>query len=320
MRFLVPTLLAAAICGSTASAGFLPGLLVNGANSLEDQDRDAFVDVDGDDLFSVGDVLLGFVRIDDINPGVGNLSDAGIGNTVYGIFSQEVLSITPNGTNFDVGFGVTTVAGYTLADLTGDVNAAGGSLAVYSSPASITNLIDTSPGDLNGSGTVTMDDYLAEITSNMTLDFVAGIVNADDYFTGLTTSALGAGLITTSLTNIPTIPDSTDLAAFGAGLTITYNANPGTIIFNESNLSGNGTLHELVIGRGTVAGMANAANNTEWGFVDEVGGVDSVGGFTTDADIFINVDIVPEPSSVLCFAALAGFGVAGAVRRRRRDA
>src|SRR5215475_5850089 len=120
------------VCAPTVvQAGFLSSTFVSGTNNLyEDRSREAYVDVNGNKLFDVGDVLFGVYRLDaQTSPNTTNLN-----NQVYVVFSNQVTAISGN----VISFGPTTVAGLTLSDLIGSPTPAGSLLAVYdnSSPYS----------------------------------------------------------------------------------------------------------------------------------------------------------------------------------------
>ena len=135
--------------GAPAQAGYLSSILTSGVdNVFEDQSREAFFD-NGDGVFGVGDILTGFIRIDD-KTGPDAID---IDNRMYIIFSQEVTSVV--GTSIEFG-AVTSDAGLTLAGL--GVAGAGATdmVALYTNagPCSV-DLILNSPGDMTGGGGVT---------------------------------------------------------------------------------------------------------------------------------------------------------------------
>jgi len=184
---------------SRAQAGYYTSILVSGVNNtLEDQSREAFIDRNPlgdapDGVFGVGDVLVGFVRIDNKSPPPGATP-----NHMYAIFSQQITSfgIFIPGVIAVVNFSPTTAAGLTLSALTG-VGPASGIVALYDSvPVFPTDLIATSPGDLTGNGTTNLFDYFKSIKDNGTLQLIAGFggaaSQADDYFKATVTDPAGS--------------------------------------------------------------------------------------------------------------------------------
>ena len=184
--------------GAAQAAPVLPTLLVPGVqNDLEDQSREAIVDVDGDGVFGVGDVLVGFARLDAITaPAPIDLT-----NRLYGIFSQQVTSVAPvtAGLTNGITFGPTTAAGLTLSEITGDGANAGQMLAVYGDSGGFggLNLLLSSPGDLTTNGTVTLADYFSHILLTGTLELNATtadlpICAGGDCFDALVTTPAGS--------------------------------------------------------------------------------------------------------------------------------
>jgi hypothetical protein len=307
---------------SAAQASFLSSILANGLNTFEDQDREAYVDVNGNATFDVGDVLTGFVRLDDHAPPVNGVGP--INNRIYAIFSQQVVSITPivPGLVVDIQFAPTTAAGLTLSDLTGVATPAGGIVAVYSDFTAITDLVNTSPGDRTGNGTTNLFDYFDEITDEMMLTLVAGfgagVTEADDYFEAL---AIGPGALLTTPggagPGVALIPSSVTLASFDAGLSILFNAD-ANVVYNEAVVSSNLTIHDLAVSNGAVRGSFGNPLAPEYGNINPDLAYTNPGGFDTDADFFVNVTVIPEPGSFILMAlGVATFG--GARLRKRKQ-
>jgi len=303
---------------SSAQASFLSSILANGSNSFEDQDREAYVDVNGNNTFDVGDVLLGFIRLDTHLPVVSGVGS--INNRIYAIFSQEVDSISGS----TVHFRPTTAAGLTLSALTGISAPSGSIVAVYSSSTPITDLITTSPGDLTGNGTTNLFDYFKAIKDNMTLNLIAGFgsgpTNGDDYFTATVVSA--ALLASGGASLIPNLATSVTVANFTAGLTILQNNDP-EVIYNELVQSSNLTLHQLVIANGSVRGTSATppvTNANEWTKINPDLGYNNPGGFITDADFFVNVTVIPEPGTLALMGSILSVLGVGYVSRRRQMA
>jgi hypothetical protein len=134
----------------------------------------------GDNRFSVGDVIAGIVEIRLVNS-----TDISHPDHIYGVFSQQVASIVPNGTNFDVFFAPTTVAGLTLSDLTGQAQPAGGFVAVYTAAGGYgsvgqigsptINSLLTNPPDVPVA-TSSIKDYISFIVTNGTREMVIGVL------------------------------------------------------------------------------------------------------------------------------------------------
>lgn len=326
-RFLLIALLAGLWAAVPAHASFLSSILAQGENSFEDQDREAFVDVNGNNTFDVGDVLLGFIRLDTHLPPVSGVGP--INNRIYAIFSQQVKSITGTSPTLTIEFEPTTAAGLTLSALTGVSTPTGSMVAVYSSFTPIMDLIVNSPGDLTGNLTTNLFDYFKAIKDNMSLTVIAGFgsgpTHTDDFFTA-TTSLTGAGLTTPGgAAAIPGIPTSITVANFTAGLTILLNNDP-EVIYNElvqGKLVSLGpppvfTLHDLVITNGAVRGASGVTNASQWGEVNPDVSYLNQGGFITDADFVVNVTVIPEPGTLAmvasAFSVLGGLAVT--VRRR----
>ncbi|HDZ62307.1 MAG TPA: hypothetical protein ENH40_04085, partial [Nitrospirae bacterium] len=80
-----------------AQASYGTSVITNGSNTFEDQSREAYFDVNSDGIFGVGDVLTGFIRIDNKTKPNGLDLD----NHIYAIFSQEITSIS--GTSIEYG-------------------------------------------------------------------------------------------------------------------------------------------------------------------------------------------------------------------------
>src|SRR5262245_4098108 len=73
-----------------AQGSILGGSLINGINNtLQDQSAEQVFDQNGNGLFDTGDVVAGFIRLDN------NITNAGFpySNQVYAVFSQQVQSV-----------------------------------------------------------------------------------------------------------------------------------------------------------------------------------------------------------------------------------
>ncbi|HDZ78541.1 MAG TPA: hypothetical protein ENH39_04455, partial [Gammaproteobacteria bacterium] len=160
--------------GAPAQASYFSSTITPGLNDYQDQSREVYFDANGDGSFGVGDILTGFLRLDDkiSGPNAGPLS-----NSVYAIFTQQIISVGGSGGDV-VEFGPVTAAGngLTLGELGVAGAGANDMIALYSTFGGFSkNLITQSPGDRVGSTAVTMADYLDVILSEGTLDILAGV-------------------------------------------------------------------------------------------------------------------------------------------------
>jgi hypothetical protein len=293
-----------------AQAALLDTYLVpNQQNFFEDNSREAYFDVDNSGTFNVGDVLVGYVRIENRSaPGALDL-----GNTTYAIFSQQVASI--NG--LFVNFAPTTAAGLTLSDVTGgDATQANAMVALYTSNYAV-DLINNNPGDITGGG-ITLSDYLAFIAAG-DLELTAGIAGGeDDFFQAI----ISLGFIPTAA-QIATFDTSTSVAFFGAALSVLTNNTNFTFADDVcTNFFGTAACSDLTLLSGTVGGAANAGNpqfkdGSEFGYAQcgTAGGC----GFIDNTDINVHPLAVPEPASMILFGlGLTALGIYGRRRMNRQ--
>jgi hypothetical protein len=298
--------------GSSAHAGALDAYLVPGTlNFFEDNSREAYFDANNSGFFDVGDVLVGFLRIDQRTAP----TSLDTGDSLYAVFSQEVASINEFGV---ITFKATTVDGLQLNDFDSDVGT-NALVALYVGDVGL-DLTLASPGA--GS---TLADYLALITAQE-LALTAGIVDSDDAFVAQST------LFPLSTSSIATFTTTDAVAGFMAMLTIlseNSNFSFADVCTNTGFFGGAfggidaGTCAQLQILSGNVAGANNAANFGEWTNGSELGNFQQCDtnsaagiqnntpcGFIDNADI--NLRPVPEPASMILFGfGLAALGIYG---------
>jgi len=303
-----------------ASATTFAGGLVGGKNTLLDESRETYVDANGDGRFSVGDVIFGYIRISDFQPG-----GAAANNQVYGIFSQQVAA---GSAGRNVIFQPTTVAGLTLFDLTGsNANVGANAIAAfYDKTPAFTDLIN----NVSPVGNTSMTDYLAHIQTG-TLRIVAGLDGVDDFlFSEISIQAAVAGMSIGGFNAAFTDPvannNFTVASNFGA-FSMLYNntgfAFNAQSIFNP--LTAAFSSAEIGITQGTTGGaVGGGILPSPKGWL-EAGGAfaqcltpvgDVACGFTDKNNFTVDVQ-VPEPATLaLLSVSLLGLGFAG--RRRRQ--
>ena len=311
-----PLLIIAAAClflalDAPAQTGYLSSILVDGVvNGFEDQSREVFFDrsdVNGpfgggpDGIFGVGDILTGFVRIDNKTAPDG----VDLNNQVYAIFSQEITSVDDSDAGSAIRFGpVTPGLGLTLTELGVAGAAASDMVAVFSRNVPFsTNLILNSPGDRVGAGGVTMADYLDLILKEGTLELTAGLSDGP-FCTGGDSDCFQATsvLAGASVGTLATSSSSITIANFIAGLETSI--DPAGWLLTDAVTAGffappagPFSVNELVISNGAVRGAVGVANSAEWTDGSELSSLIQCGadseresipcGFVNDADFVL---------------------------------
>ena len=315
MRFLKFAVIAAlfALPVSSANAGVLTSLIGavpdGGPLALNDDSRDFFVDVDGSDGVTVGDVLFGVVQIDSTSP-----PNIDTNNQLYGVFSQTFETVVVDLTDGTASGTFAPTAGkYSLDTLTGlDLND-DAFVAVFERAGGFSVDIDSFDiGDVPG--VTDAETLIDSIVGEGAFDFSAGfrdgpggvgpfgLADTGDFFGFQTDLSLAA--INGALAGGPgAFTNNIQLGSFGGGLSVLDN-NLGSVEFFDNLVAvspfGN-TFAEVTITGGTFSAVGGGT--LENGIFPII----------NNADFQINA-VVPEPGSIAIWGML---GFCGLTRRRR---
>jgi len=307
-------------------------LVDNELNFYEDQNRESIFDMDNSGSVTVGDVFVGWARIDDRTlPSPGET----VGDDLYAIFSVQVEAITQTDLDtaqlYSISYGETTVTGLTMSDLTGTVAPAGSLGAVYEDVGA--DLINNSPGDIDGLPGLSIFDFIAQI-SNDTLDLIAGLEDDVDHWlsTALVPTAADAFADLTLLESATITGGIAGLISFHSGMGILFTAQgdedctaASTWCWGrqvQDDAEGLATLHELSIQNGDISGASDLLYEQTVSpffgtWIDANGNEIKFYGASSNADFAVAPVHVPEPSLLaLMGISLLGLGVA---RRRLRS-
>jgi len=323
-----------ALACTTVSASIL-GVTGSGVQVIQDENRESVFDVDGDGALSVGDVLIGFSRLDTVvTPPIANLAPT----AEFVLFATQVGSIT----RLD---GITPRlpgedALVDFVPVSGAGAALGLDLASLTS-ASLTPVTDPRALAANFSGLVTdktiassavpgsivsILDLITEMSVEGTLSTVAGLANPDDFWQSFFTSGTAAASPVGNLPGLALV----DLGAafsnpvlgsngFFAGLSVLSGDSglflPTISIAGSPNPAG---LFQIGIINGEISGAANAdfggGVNPFFGTIPglpttmhDPGPPINFYGAASNADVTFD-SAIPEPTSLLVLGAIAFLG------------
>jgi hypothetical protein len=285
--------------------------------------RATFADIGGGNPGSigVGDVLYGFsdFRMYSYYRDAQGHLHAPTPNTVYTVFSEQVTSVTEVVTinkmgtslyHYNIAFGPTTAAGYTLSSLTGQAVNSQALFAFYDRSTAFPVGQGQFKGDLlyyQLPGAATIRDYVKFIAGHGTFELSAGPKKLSDFFVAQNLPLRVEKNFVANPGMLNAMPRSQWLAQFSGALSILDNRTGKTI---GSTVSGQDPLagpHQLWITEGNMHGEADARNAENF-----------CPGFGERANLTFGSTAAPEPSSL----ALAGLGAAGlagwSLRRRRK--
>jgi hypothetical protein len=294
-----------------AQAGVLSSLMTFNGNpdKLQDDSVAQVIDTQGNvNVLEVGDLLQGAFQISSVS-GLPSGSGGAVptGQSVYGVFSLEVLTVDATQATFGAATGANSVLsllGGQGVDLNGFTDDTAGIALIESSTSGVL----TSGLTPNNSGTAasisdpnlgSTNGIPTQFGSDFETVFTLGFDGVDDAHVVVAET----GVDLTDLTSVPANDlSSVQIAKYYGTYTIledTFGSSVTFLPLVNSVLSNTG---DVIITNGEIGGTDNLAYNNGWLFQD-------------DGDFFINA--VPEPSSFLAFAGLLGLGAT--VRRRRKN-
>jgi hypothetical protein len=319
MKFRLMALTLVVLAGTylPAKAGVVDTLAI-GRNQYEDESREHVFYQSGPAGLQIGDVIVGFNRINDRSsptPGIP------LGNTAYFVFSNTVTSlgagVTGSGGNPNaVGFSPTLASNpHSLQSiLAGIVPAAdmpAGTFALLIDRPQGSNFprdqINQAAGAAFGLG---IEANLKDIATNGTDQFAAGFKPGDtSYFTALANTPPS----TQTAAFLNSLPEGISFGSFFGGLTVLENNTSFT--FNTNVLSNDGTFHQIGVTKGALGGGSD--NGLYAKYFGSPGPNDA--GLENNATFVFDVGRagVPEPSSIILLG-LGASGLMGMAYRRRQ--
>jgi hypothetical protein len=322
------------IIAPSSHASILGGALVNGTNTLQDQSFEQLFDQNNNGLFDAGDVIVGGLRIDDALP-KGTL----FSNSLYAIFSVQVGSVVPvpvGAQNIYQIQLVPTPAGTLALDTSAPANAllgaaiSLGGLGVAGAPVGsaaalyervggfVPNMVSTAPPDVGPAGP-DIRDFTTNIITTGTLDLVAGFTQpmagtrgAGGEFMSFLTSVFPAGPAP-SIAALKAATTATQIGSYSQALNVLLNKT-ADIVFNRTvpvtDVNGGpGAIVDLGVALGSVTGSSNATYTNAGGTYAPT--------FRDSQQFITNVQIVPEPITLVVWGGLSALGIVFATFRRK---
>jgi len=316
-----------AVASSAQAGSFLSRLAAASPSNLSmlDDSREFFFDANLDGFLGAGDALVGYAKVGTTTP-----PSNPTGNTLYAVFSQTFATFD----TFVHGNGDRTYSGTFMATPDASLASLENLLPVNSllrggfSDNAIIAIIDRPNGspfsaDLEVDNLPALGGVGGAITSILdaegTVQLTAGVVVADDFF-AFQTSRLNAArdFVAGGIAVTATVPTSVSLGRFGAGLSVTNNYLPLSIV-NRVIESDFAITLPLSIDYGIGKTYDVAIVNGNFGGIFENPGLVQGGGlnFINNADLVVNITVLPEPTSIAAWGVLA---LAGIGFRRRLKA